>query len=505
MYDKRDSGMLSGTILLLVKFFLRIFSEITIKSPSVRKHFIRSLRRNIQSDMSSISKEITVSGGWDHLFVTFDEKLQSAEKVVEKLKKTAGLESFSQVIEFPLGDFDSILQNVLSVRAEELQGKTFCVRVKRAGIHSFRSIDLERSIGGGILKNIPGTTVDLHNPEVLISLGVKNNTLSVFGKKIPAIGGYPIGTQGKVLVLLSGGYDSPVAAQMMMKNGCKVDFLFFNLGGIAHEKGVEEIAYHLWNSYSHSFPLKIFSVPFQDIIRKLLTKTDHRFRGILLKRFMLRIAEKVARRKRYKAIVTGESLAQVSSQTMQNLDIISRVTNMLLFRPVLTMNKQDIINYAKEIGTADFAENMPEYCGVVSDKPSADAKIQDILAEEEKFDMTLLEDAYREMKKSTVSDFEKDTDTPVIESISSVGKNEVIIDLREEEEVQECPLHVPEVKILTIPFYDLAKEFPNLDKGKEYLLYCERGVISRVQAEELLKKGYVHTKIYRPLETEKND
>lgn len=480
-----------------MKVLIRIFSEITVKSPSVRRHLISLLRRNLQRDMAKISRDICISGGWDSLEVKLPEKEEIQKQVFEKLKNTSGIEWFAPVHDFPLKDEEGIFQKVKEHMEKELEGKSFCVRVKRNGIHNFTSVDLEKYVGRGINQQIPGTQVRLKNPEITVSLIVRRDTVFLHGKKIRGMQGFPVGSQGKVLVLLSGGFDSGVVAHMMMNRGCKVDYLFCNLGGMAHEAGVRNMAHHLWKTFSQSFPGKIYSVPFEGIIKELLENTDQRYRGILLKRMMIRAAEKIARKERYKALVTGESLAQVSSQTLSNLASIDHVTEMLVLRPLIGMNKPEIIEYAKRIGTAEIATSMPEYCGVVSQRPATNSTKREVITEEEKFDMSVLGDALSGYQKYMISEFKKeDFSLPEVRTITKIEDADIVIDIREKEEIQEEPLKISG-NILDIPFYEIQEQFPELNQEKTYALYCERGIISKAQAELLIKKGFRNVSVLR--------
>jgi len=217
---------------------------------------------------------------------------------------------------------------------------------------------------------------------------------------------------------------------------------------------------------------------------------------------MLRAAETIARKKRYRALVTGECLAQVSSQTLQNLKIIDTATDMLVLRPLIGMNKSEIIQRAQNIGTADIAGSMPEYCGVVSNKPTIYATAKDITTEEEKCDAAVLKKVCQETKSYTVGEWISDDFlVPTVTTVHAVGNDEVVIDIREPEEWKEMPLHFSNgkhtPKVLHIPFYSLQEKFPKEDQNKTYLLYCERGVISRAQAEMLIKKGFRNVKVFR--------
>ena len=289
---------------------------------------------------------------------------------------------------------------------------------------------------------------------------------------------------------------------MMMNRGGKVDFLFCNLGGMAHEIGVRKMAHHLWKTTCPSFPVKLFSVPFEPIVAELLEKTKESLRGVLLKRMMLRAAENIARKKGYRALITGECLAQVSSQTLQNLKNIDTATDMLVLRPLIGMNKPEIIQRAHKIGTAEIAGSMPEYCGVVSNKPTIYAIAKDIAEEESKCDEAVLKKVCRETRAYIVGEWtSNDFSVPMVEIVNDIRHDEVVIDIREPEEWEEFPLHFSNrkntPKVLHIPFYNLQEKFPKEDQQKTYLLYCERGVISRAQAEMLVQRGFRNVKVLR--------
>ena len=172
----------------------------------------------------------------------------------------------------------------------------------------------------------------------------------------------------------------------MMRRGARTHFCFFNLGGKDHEIGVKQVSHEIWNRYSSSHKTKFVSVDFDPIVNEILTKVDNGLMGVILKRMMMRAASKVADKLNIKALVTGESLGQVSSQTLTNLSVIDRVTETLILRPLIHIDKAEIIETSRVIGTHDFAAAMPEYCGVISKKPTTRAVMADIEENEAKFD-----------------------------------------------------------------------------------------------------------------------
>jgi len=331
---------------------------------------------------------------------------------------------------------------------------------------------------------------------VTVRIELINNQLNIITKKHKGLSGYPIGTQGDILSLMSGGFDSTVASYLTMKRGLKTHFIFFNLGGIAHEIGVKQVSFYLWNKFGASHRVKIVSVPFDDVLTEIFRSTPETYMGVTLKRLMLMASEKVAKEMEIDALVTGESVAQVSSQTLRNLALIDQASSMLILRPLATMNKPDIIDIANQIGTRRFAENMPEYCGVISKNPITHGSFKRMEREAKRFDYSVLDRAVEEAKSIYVDEVIDDVtaDAP-IEVVSKLTKDYVVIDIRGEEQGIETSCET-----LNIPFYQLKTEFKKLPQDREYLLYCEKGVMSQLHAQYLRdSEKRENVRVYRPL------
>jgi len=199
------------------------------------------------------------------------------------------------------------------------------------------------------------------------------------------------------------------------------------------------------------------------------------------------------------ALVTGEAIAQVSSQTLTNLSVIDSVIDTLTLRPLITMDKGDIIDVARKIGTEEFSASIPEYCGVISRKPTTRAKLERIEAEEAKFDFAVLDAAVETRKTQHIDSVVNDLqDDEQVELVSVVAAKQVVIDVRHPDEEELSPLQLDGVEILKIPFYKLSSSFPALDKEIQYLLYCDKGVMSQLHAANLKADGYNNLGVYRP-------
>lgn len=489
-----------------MKYLLKLFPEITIKSRSVRKEMVRCLRANVRNTLYRLDPGVRVIGTWDALEVLPSDTLssQALAELESLMTRIPGLHEVLTIEDRRFDTFAATAEQVLPLWAPLIAHKRFKVRVKRTGDHEFRSSDLERYLGAELLAATPSAKVDLDNPDVVVALELKGNRLILITQRRPGLGGYPLGTQGSALALISGGFDSPVAAYRMIRRGIKTHFLFFNLGGPAHEAGVREVTHHLWQRYGTSHKVDFISVPFEGVVNEILTQVSDSFMGVVLKRMMLRVASRIAGQARAPVLVTGDAIAQVSSQSLTNLALIDAVADRPVLRPLVTSDKQDIIAEARKIGTAEFAEAMPEYCGVISRRPNTRARRDQIDEAEATFDFTVLERAINETSR-TRSDELMATSKPlaevrIIDSPEALAAESdcSVIDIRHPDERDQAPLELPrKTELLTIPFYELQDEAEALPNDRYYLLYCQQGMMSKMQALHLADQGLTHFGVYR--------
>jgi thiamine biosynthesis protein ThiI len=483
-----------------MKFIIKLFPEIMIKSRSVRQRFSKMLQGNIRNVLSPIDDTITVRRDWDRLVVTSRDETKR-DALVEALKCTPGIQHFLEVAQFQYNDLHHAYELTHALWADRLVGKTFCVRIRRSGTHEFTSIEAERYIGGGLNQFTEAAGVKLKDPDVTVRLEIEDETLYVIKEQHKGLGGFPMATQESVLSLISGGFDSGVSSYQLIKRGSRVHYCFFNLGGRAHEVGVKQVAHHLWKKFGSSHRVKFISVDFDPVVGEILEKVENSQMGVILKRMMMRAASKIAQDFDLPALMTGEAVGQVSSQTLTNLSMIDRVSDTLILRPLIAMDKQDIIDCARKIGTADFAETMPEYCGVISKKPTVKAVESKLLAEEAKFDFSILDSVVENARVMDIRDIDRDTDSAVdmvdVDTVNAIGADQVILDIRSDEEEEAKPFALDGVTVTHLPFFKLGTKFAELDQSKEYLLYCDRGVMSKLQALYLKDQGFNNVKVFR--------
>ncbi|MGM0518442.1 MAG: tRNA uracil 4-sulfurtransferase ThiI [Campylobacterota bacterium] len=478
------------------KFIVKFFPEIMVKGVKTKRQMIGQLYNNLKLVLNRLDKDITVVKFSDKIEVECTKEI--VDEVRVKLKDTAGIEVILEVLQYDnITTLDEIKQKVNEITSHKIQNRTFVVRAKRSGTHEFRSTDIEQNVGGFMLANNDTKGVDLRDADVTINLELIDKKLNIVTNKYKGLSGFPIGTQGSILSLMSGGFDSTVASYMTMKRGLKTHFIFFNLGGLAHEIGVKQVALYLWSKFSSSHRVSFISIPFEDVVTEIFKSTHETYMGVVLKRLMLKAAQKVADEMGIDALVTGESIAQVSSQTLRNLSIIDQATDKLVLRPLCTMNKPEIIKIANDIGTRRFAESMPEYCGVISKNPITYGSFKRIEKEHAKFDYNILHKAVENAIKVNVDEIPNDIkEIGEVEEVTDISSSNdyIVVDIRQ---TNECIKAACET--IKIPFYKLKGEFKKLPKDKTYLFYCDKGILSQLHAQYLRdQEGYENIKVYRP-------
>ncbi|MCL4106115.1 UNVERIFIED_CONTAM: hypothetical protein GTU68_058421 [Idotea baltica] len=482
-----------------MKFVVKFFSEIAIKSKPVRKRLVQKLAGNVRAVLADYDPVVVVRREWDRLQIeTQITDPETIASMIEVLRCTSGITYILAVREHPLGELEQLGDLVLPIYGDRLVGKTFAVRCKRTGKQNFRSIDVERIVGTQLMRDSGAAGVKLKRPEVTVEIEINGDKVYVVEQRYQGMGGFPIGSIDPVLSLISGGFDSPVASYLTMKRGMRTHFLFFNLGGRDHELGVKEVALYLWQKFGSKQRVLFISVPFEEVVAELLSRVQDRQMGVILKRMMLRVADRVAAELEIDALVTGECVAQVSSQTIRNLSVIDQAIDRLVFRPLIAADKGDIVDIATQIGTQEFAANMPEYCGVISVNPTTKARLDRVEAEEKHFDMTILDRAMASATHTTIDQLaEEDLVRTDVEVLKVPLAEAIIIDIRHPDEEEVAPLKVGG-PVIKIPFFELHSRSAELSASKTYLLYCGKGVMSRLHASHLLESGDLDVKVYAP-------
>ena len=315
--------------------------------------------------------------------------LEGNPKNLADLSGVLGIVSFSPAVRTEL-DIEKIKDKALLLAKENPAG-TFAIETKRSNKNfTLDSKQINRIVGEHVAKNT-GMKVDLNSPVKKIFIEVSDKECYIYDKKIPGPGGLPVGVSGTVVSLLSGGIDSPVASYLMMKRGCNVVFVHFHNYTSKIEEKIEKLVAVL-NKYQYKS--KLYMVPFFPIQEKIIEKIPETHRMIVYRRVMMRIAGKIAEKEGAKALVTGDNLAQVASQTLDNLDVIHSASNETVFSPLIGMDKNDIIDIAKKIATYDLSILPYSDCCtyMIAKHPETRAKKEEIESMEKELDIKALVD-----------------------------------------------------------------------------------------------------------------
>lgn len=358
------------------------FGELSTKGKN-KKDFIRMLANNIANTLDEYD-EIEIITKYDHIYV----KLNGANPndIIELLQDVSGIHSLSLVLKT-----DEDLENLKNiclemVKAEE--GKTFKVHTKRANKkYPIISDQVNREIAAHILRNTE-LKVDVHNPDILVSVEIREEGAYVFTHTYPAAGGYPLGVGGKTMLMLSGGIDSPVAAYLLMKRGIRIECVHFASPPYTNVGVIEKLKDLLGKLNKYQPEIRLNIIPFTKLQEDIYKYCDESYAITVMRRMMFRIAERIARRRKCLAISTGESVGQVASQTLNSMSVINAVTAMPVLRPVVCYDKEDIINLARKIDTFDISiRPFEDCCTIFAPKnPKTRPDFEKVLEFESKWD-----------------------------------------------------------------------------------------------------------------------
>lgn len=348
------------------------YGELWLKSEPVRRRFIKRLAENIAKMLKAEGvKDFRLEKTRDMMILETGNK-----KAIEVLKRVFGISWFAVVKETET-DMKSIENASLEIAENIKPEETFAVRASRSDKSAkYTSKFIEERVGSMIKRK-----VDLSNPDFTVFIEVRTAKAYVYSEKIRGLGGLPYGVSGRALSLVSGGIDSPVAGWLMMKRGCTVDFIHFHIDDESERKArsiLEKLG-----QYSPE-GLNLHVVPFRKMLEGISRCCEERLTCVLCKRLMYRVSETFAGRINAKALVTGENLAQVASQTLDNLLANSEVVSIPLLRPLIGMDKEDIISLAKKIGTYDISIRFSRPCVFVPRKPATKAEEKAVSREEKK-------------------------------------------------------------------------------------------------------------------------
>ncbi|MDD6790163.1 MAG: tRNA 4-thiouridine(8) synthase ThiI [Lachnospira sp.] len=346
----------------MITAFLIKYGEIGIKGNN-RYIFEDALVRQIRHALYGIDGGFKVHKESGRIYATATEAFDSDE-VIEALKKVFGIVWICPVEEIDDNGFDDLSEHCIRFLKESYPEENFSFKVQaRRGRKNYPmdSMEINAQLGGRILDAMPQTRVDVHNPEVLLRVEIRGK-IYMYCKEIPGPGGMPVGTAGKAMLLLSGGIDSPVAGYMISKRGVQIEATYFHAPPYTSERAKQKVVDLADEVSAYAGPIRLHIVNFTDIQMAIYQKCPHDELTIIMRRFMMQIAEEIARKNDCLGLITGESIGQVASQTMPSLLCTNAVCTLPVYRPLIGMDKQEIINISEKIGTYDTSIEPYEDC-----------------------------------------------------------------------------------------------------------------------------------------------
>lgn len=452
---------------------LKIAGEIGTKSAPTRRRFLRVLASNARAALRRAGVRGAVEPRWSRLFVRTDDPAAAAA-----VSRVFGVHSVSETVPVRFDSLDDLVGRATPMLQPVVRARTFALRVRRRGEHPFRSRDVAVALGNALRPSSAG--VDLGHPDVELPIEISGDLAHVLLKEVPGPGGLPVGVGGRALVLFSGGFDSPVATWMTMRRGLAVDLLVCDLGGCGQVDAALGVARDLVTTWAPGVEPRAHVVDLAPVVAALRARVDPGIRQVVLKRAMYRAGTLVAERLGAEGLVTGEALGQVSTQTLRNLTVAEDAAGMPLLRPLIGMDKEEIIGRARQIGTHDASARVQEHCNISTGRVETAARLHAVVGAEGRLDESFIEDA---VERAVRVDLTSWTPGPAPEHVvDEIPRGAVVVDVRDPDEG-------PAVGDVRLPFALVQEWSPGLEPSRTYLFVCTNGNRSETVAHELRLRG----------------
>ena len=342
--------------------FLIKYAEIAIKGKN-RYVFEDALMHRIRLVLKQVDGDFAVTKSQGRVYVDCKSEYDPDE-VIAALSKVFGINAICPVVKVETEDLEALQKDVVKYVGDEYpEGTgTFKVFARRADkSYPVHSMELNCELGGAILDAYPNMKVDVHHPEIELNVEIRES-IFIYSKQIPGPGGMPIGTNGKAMLLLSGGIDSPVAGYMVAKRGVKIDAVYFHAPPYTSERAKQKVIDLAKKVAAYTGTICLHVINFTDIQLAIYEKCPHDELTIIMRRYMMRIAEHIAKENECLGLITGESIGQVASQTIQSLAVTNEVCTLPVFRPLIGFDKQEIIEISEKIDTFETSILPYEDC-----------------------------------------------------------------------------------------------------------------------------------------------
>ena len=381
------------------------YGELSTKKGN-RKSFVDVLRKNITHKLKDY--DVVVKSDLSHTYIYFNEK--DLEEIVKKTDNIFGISSYNIAYIVDTNKDDIFKVTVDALKNEDF--KTFKVETKRSFKNfELNSMEMSKILGSHILKNIENIKVDVHNPNLTVNIEIREKKSFIYFNSKRALGGYPIGTQPKGLLMLSGGIDSPVAGYLAMKRGIVVDCVYFEAIPHTSLDAREKVIKLVKKLVNYTDKINLHIVDFTPIQEEIYKTSDKDYVITIMRRMMYRIMEKLCNKFNALCIINGESIGQVASQTLTSMNVINNVTNFPVIRPVACLDKLEIIDISKKIDTYDISILPYEDCCTVfvPKHPVINPKLDKVLEMEDKFDYNnMIDIAVENIKTIKITDTDKE-------------------------------------------------------------------------------------------------
>lgn len=459
-------------------FLLRV-GELTLKSAPVRKRMTQRMLNNLKDAFIRNQIQANVRSTWSRLFVSTPQP----EQVAHILSHLFGLQSFSKIERYKYEQLEDLLDIAEQHFAKEIDGVRFEVRARREKKNPLSTREIEQTLGGRLMDH--GGIVDLTTPELTCSIELRKDEAYFFSTKLEAPAGLPLGTESRALSLISGGFDSPVATWKALRRGVPCDFIFFELGGLPQRASIYAHLEHLYQEWIFGYTPRLYIIPGEPIVEALQTNIPQKYWNVMLKRVFYRVSERIALRRKYTALVTGEAIAQVSSQTLLNLQAIQHGLSVPVLRPLVAEEKNDIIALSRKIGSHDISAQVQEYCAITPKNAATRSTPERVL----EFEEDLGGDAFYESLEALAERIHvsevSPAQIPFLEyMLDEIPEDAIWVDMREQAG-EALPL-----ESLPISMEELVTQPEQLDQEQTYFLLCDVGMLSGEAAYMLNEMGY---------------
>lgn len=466
-----------------MKLLLRFAGELLLKSSRVSNRFQRTLLANLKAALRAQKCQFSVEPHWSRIFVCVDK-----DSALDAVCQVFGIQYVAVIDGEVAADLDAIVAKGLELYGASLEGKSFAVKARRSGTHSYNSLAVNQQLGAALKACCSTARVDLGNAELNVHVDIIQDRAYFYSEKVPGAGGLPLETGGKAVSLVSGGFDSIVATWMIQRRGVALDYIFCRIGGKANERAVLRILRDFARRWYHA-PCgpKVYLVDFNPIVEEIRSKAPGAYAQVLLKRFFYLLAAAIARADDADGIVTGEAIGQVSSQTLKNLRAIEDGIDYPLLRPLISFTKDDIVTLSHKVGNFAASSKIREYCQIVPAKPvtaSSVDRVQDLAS---CFDSKALIDAA--ISQARVLRLSELNDAELVDSYlftSEITSDTCVIDCQSKAERDQAS--IPDSSHWE--FYEFMRKIKTFARDKRYVIYCRQGTQSALLAEEMQSHGY---------------